>query len=314
MVRLLTRLVSGGSHRTRTACSLEEARRELAASPADLVLLDRVLPDGDGIELARELKSGDQGNGCYVLMLSALDSERSKLDGFDGGADDYVTKPFAADELLARVRAGLRIVALQKELVASNHRLELLATTDALTGMRNRRWFDGELDRAFAHAIRYDRPLSLIMIDVDHFKPINDHFGHISGDSVLRDLSRAVAEALRKSDSVARVGGEEFAILLPETALFEGLHVAEKLRATVAATKIETGRGSIQPTISAGVASIPHTRLDHSSQLVWCADQALYRAKNRGRDRVEFERRSVPWRGETSVADQRAQAGRSFAR
>jgi two-component system, cell cycle response regulator len=291
--RLLAYLLTSHGYQVRLAESLASGRAELARMPADLVILDRNLPDGDGLDLAREIKVDGR---CYVMMLTSLATDQAKLDGFEGGADDYVTKPFTPEELLARIRAGLRIIDLQKALIASNRRLELLAATDALTGVRNRRWFDEELERSFAHALRYERPLSLAMIDIDHFKRINDAHGHLAGDRVLRGVSRLVASMLRKSDLIARVGGEEFAILLPESGLFEALQVAEKVRARVSEEPIGADLEGDRVTISVGVASIPHTKVERSAQFVWCADQALYRAKNRGRDRVELERRSNPWR------------------
>ena len=291
---LLRVLLTAQGYRVRIVGSMAAARAELASAPADLVILDRGLPDGDGTVLAVELKAG--GSYAYVLMLSAFASPQAKLDGFAGGADDYVTKPFMPDELIARVRAGLRIVHLQKALMVSNERLGELATTDSLTGVRNRRWFDDELERSFAQALRYERPMSLAIIDVDHFKSINDRYGHLAGDSVLREISLRASGVLRKSDLIARLGGEEFGVVLPETGLFEGLQVAEKIRAAVSETAFDTGCDSAHVTISAGVASIPHTALARPMQMIWCADQALYRAKNRGRDRVELERRRDPWR------------------
>jgi diguanylate cyclase (GGDEF)-like protein len=220
-------------------------------------------------------------------MVTGNDSDEAKLQGFEQGADDYVTKPFQSDELLARVRAGLRIVALQKALLATNHRLEELSLTDSMTRVANRRAFDERLEDAFEHARRYERPLSLVMIDVDHFKLINDTHGHDAGDRALRVVAEVLADSSRHSDFVARIGGEEFAVLLPETALFEAMQFGEKLRCNIAIAQTATG----PITVSIGVANMPHSRIATRANLFHAADQALYRAKANGRNRVEMERR-----------------------
>ena len=300
MARLLEQLLLTSGYQVHIATTVAAARAVVAETSIDLVLLDRVLPDGDGLSLARELKQGANALRCYVLMLTGVSSPQAKVEGFDGGADDYVTKPFEHDELLARIRAGLRIVDLQKALIATNQQLEIVSTSDSLTRVFNRRWFDETLEREFGHASRYGRPLSLTVVDIDHFKSVNDTFGHVSGDTVLREVARRIGGILRKSDSLARVGGEEFAVILPETALLESLQVAEKIRAAVAAEPIDSGMGLVNATISAGVASIPHSHLTRASQLFRFADDALYRAKNRGRNRVELERRADPGRGSTA--------------
>lgn len=305
IARLVSSLLLDQGYRVEVAGTLADARHLLADEPFDLILLDRMLPDGDGLDLVRELKSDTSALSRYILVLSSVDSREAKVEGFDNGADDYVTKPFAHEELFARVRSGLRIVELQKALIAGNRRLERISTTDAITGVRNRRWFDEELERSFAHATRYDRPLSLAILDIDYFKTVNDTYGHLTGDSALREVSDRISRTLRKSDSIARVGGEEFALLLPETSLFEGLQFGEKIRSVVNEGPFAIDGESIAVTISVGIASIPHSRLTRATQLMMYADKALYRAKNRGRDRVELERRTEPWRPTTSAPIER---------
>jgi diguanylate cyclase (GGDEF)-like protein len=297
--RLLEHLLTRNGYNVRLAMSIASARAVLSREPVDLVVLDRMLPDGDGLELTRDLKVDSGALTRYVLMLTSISSEEAKVEGFDGGVDDYVTKPFAHEELLARVRAGLRIVELQKALIATNLRLEVISTTDAITGIHNRRWFDENLERSFAHASRYQRALSLAIVDVDHFKRVNDTYGHLAGDSVLCEVAQRIAGTLRKSDSLARVGGEEFGVILPEAGLFDALQFAEKIRSAVNGAPIEAAGESLDLTISVGVASIPHSTLAKPVQMIRYADQALYRAKNRGRNRVELERRVDPSR--TSV-------------
>ena len=284
--RDLSILLSGhlkrAGHDVRTAGSLAAAR-ELAAGDWDMILLDRNLPDGDGLDLCSDLRAARPHG--YILMLTGDDRDEAKLEGFARGADDYVTKPFKLDELAARIRAGARIVGLQKQ-------LQELSLTDALTSLRNRRAFDAHLPVALEHGRRYSRPLSLAVIDVDHFKQINDTYGHDAGDAILRGIGKIIASGTRQADYTARVGGEEFAVLLPETALFEGVQVAEKLRSLIAATPIEVGGELKHVTVSIGLASYPHTEIETPEDFYRAADQALYRAKSKGRNRVDLERRT----------------------
>jgi diguanylate cyclase (GGDEF)-like protein len=267
-------------HSVRHVPSIEAARQLLTSTDWDILLLDRRLPDGDGVDLCRDIRQKNPH--AYILILTGDATRESKLAGFDCGADDYVTKPFQMEELLARVRAGLRIVQLQKALLASNRQLEELSRTDALTGLRNRRSFDEELAMRFEYALRYGRPLTLVMIDIDHFKEVNDAFGHPVGDAVLQKVAEVLKRTTRRSDVVARFGGEEFAVLLPETPMREALQFAEKIRAAVAAEDLGPGMPP-RITISAGVAAISQSPED----LVAAADAALYRAKRSGRNRVE---------------------------
>ena len=284
----VAKLVTWGLKRENLAVhhvsSIQEARRLLSGGKWDLLLLDRRLPDGDGVELCNEVR--DENPHGFIMMLTGESTNEAKLAGFDCGADDYVTKPFQLEELLARVRAGRRIVELQKALLASNQRLEELSRTDPLTGLRNRRTFDQELITRFEHARRYARPLAIAMIDVDLFKDINDAFGHPAGDEILRQIATILRRCTRQSDVVARYGGEEFVVILPETPLLEALQFGEKIRAAVATENLGV-------TVSIGLASIPHSRFADAEALLDAADEALYRAKKSGRNRVECERRTT---------------------
>ncbi|HUR80803.1 MAG TPA: diguanylate cyclase [Thermoanaerobaculia bacterium] len=273
---MLSRQLGKRGYQVQTAATMTAAR-ELMRSPWDLVIFDRTLPDGDGIDLCRDLRAADAH--VYIIMLTAANSEAAKLEGFACGADDYITKPAPIEELIARVRAGLRIVSLQKQLLE-------LSQSDPLTSLRNRRAFDERFGQIFEHARRYERPLSLAIIDLDHFKAINDSSGHDRGDAVLRAVARILGENTRLTDFTARVGGEEFAILLPETPLFEALQFGEKIRSAIAAQPVE----GHEVRVSIGIACFPHSRVGQA-ELFRAADQALYRAKSNGRNRVEIERR-----------------------
>ncbi len=274
---MLSRQLGKRGYSVQTAATMAAAR-ELMRSPWDLVIFDRTLPDGDGLDLCRDLRAADPH--AYIIMLTAVNTEEAKLEGFAGGADDYITKPAVIEELIARVRAGLRIVSLQKQLLE-------LSQTDALTSLRNRRAFDERFGTIFEHARRYERPLSLAVIDLDHFKLINDSAGHDTGDAVLRGVARILTANTRQTDFIARVGGEEFAILLPETPLFEALQFGEKVRSAMAAQPVE----GCDVRVSIGIANFPHSRVPGPAELFRAADQALYRAKMNGRNRVELERR-----------------------
>jgi two-component system cell cycle response regulator len=289
--RLLGLWLQRSGWRVSQAPSLTTARALLHEVAWDVLLLDRGLPDGDGVELLREIRGNPAYAGRYIMMLTGEASDEAKLEGFDGGADDYVTKPFHTPELMARIRAGLRIVALQKALMESNDRLERLSNTDALTGLANKRAFETEMRRMFEHSARYDRPLSIGLLDVDHFKAFNDNFGHLTGDAVLRHVAEILRTCTRKSDVVARYGGEEFVIVMPETHLLEAVQVAEKVRIAVAERALQFAGERRSVTVSIGVAGLPHTKFETIETLIDAADRALYRAKEAGRNRVGVERR-----------------------
>jgi two-component system cell cycle response regulator len=273
-----------------------EARDLLNHLPWDLAILDRRLPDVDGAIIGHELKSNPEFRNRYIIMLTGEDEQRDKVEGLDLGADDYVTKPFHHQELLARIRAGKRIVDLQKELLESNKRLELLSITDGLTSLFNHRHFQDELARAFEESERYQRPLSLAVIDIDFFKKVNDVYGHAAGDEVLKRVSRIFMESIRSSDFAARYGGEEFAVIMPETDLEDAIQFAEKIRSMVEAAPVPTSAGEISVTVSIGVATVPRSKIRTAKGVIQAADKALYRAKRNGRNQVQAERRVEPGR------------------
>ncbi len=268
-----------------------EARAQLAKFPWDLALLDRRLPDMDGVELCQELKSDPEFKTRYVIMLTGEDEQEDKVQGLDLGADDYITKPFQAPELLARIRAGKRIVDLQKELLETNKRLELLSITDGLTNLYNHRYFQDELSRAFEESDRYGRPLSLAIVDLDFFKKINDTYGHAVGDQVLKAVSRIFQDSIRSADLAARYGGEEFAVMMPETTLDDAVAFAEKIRILIETTPVNTQAGPIHLTVSIGVSTVPQTGIHSAKELIVAADKALYRAKRSGRNQVQADKR-----------------------
>ena len=307
-IRRLVRLfLKRAGYATREYTTGDEARAALQSEPWDLAVLDRRLPDMDGVVLAQELKANPDFRTRYVIMLTGEDEQEDKVEGLELGADDYITKPFQYPELLARIRAGKRIVDLQKELLETNKRLELLSITDGLTKLHNHRYFQDELARAFEESQRYQRPLSLAMIDIDFFKKINDTYGHAAGDDVLKGAAALYRSSVRSTDLVARYGGEEFAVMMPETTLQDGIAFAEKIRQMIAAATLETQAGPVQATVSIGVASVPHSRIHSAKELIIAADRALYRAKRGGRNQVQAEKRRDPSRPPRVDAEAAAQ-------
>jgi two-component system cell cycle response regulator len=272
-------------------CAGEEARQQLHTTPWDLAILDRRLPDMDGAALCHELKSDPELRNRYIIMLTGEADQADKVEGLDLGADDYITKPFQPAELLARIRAAKRIVDLQKELMESNKRLERLSITDGLTKLYNHRYFQDELARHFEESQRYQRPLSLAIIDIDFFKKINDTYGHAVGDEVLKAVSKIFQQSIRATDLAARYGGEEFTVMMPETELQDALTFAEKIRAIVESAAFPTSAGPVIATVSVGVAAVPHTRIHAAKEMIVAADKALYRAKKNGRNQVQAEKR-----------------------
>jgi two-component system cell cycle response regulator len=278
-----------------TAIDGKEAIRKVRTEPPDLVLLDMVLPDMDGLEVLRIIKARTEDHFVPVIILSVKADLDSKVAGLRIGADDFLAKPFAEAELLARCAAMLRIKKLQDELHVTRKKLEEQSITDALTGLRNRRFFDERLHEEFGRAQRYSDPVSLIMLDLDHFKRVNDRFGHQTGDLVLRESAGLLRGSLRDPDIPARYGGEEFAVILPKTHVQGALAVAERVWRAIGNKvfrhSVGDGPGSAPPvelrvTVSIGIAFFPSKDITTADLLVKFADEALYQAKNSGRNSI----------------------------
>jgi len=298
--------LEGAGYRV-SVCPDGEACLELLGGggpPPDLVLLDVVMPGVDGLEVLGRLKGDPHAGFVPVILLTAQGEVSDRVHGLDQGAGDYIAKPFEADELLARVRAHIRIKRLQDalseqnaaletanrdkaallaELEAKNAQLAALARTDPLTGVANRGHIEQCLADEVARARRFGHRLAVGMLDIDFFKRINDGFGHPFGDRVIREVARILTQTLRQVDKVGRYGGEEFLLVLPDTDI-EGAHIlAERVRALMADFTFEPQ--DYRGTVSIGVASwLPGN--ESWEALVSRADQALYAAKESGRNRV----------------------------
>ncbi|HKL20818.1 MAG TPA: diguanylate cyclase [Tichowtungia sp.] len=259
---------------------------EVVTRPAapDLILLDLQMPGMNGHEVCRRLKGNPETREIPVIFITAMEDWNDEAQGLALGAADYITKPVHAPIVQARIRNQLALRNAQAELARKNQELERLAVCDRLTGLYNRRKLDERLEQELTRAARYNRPLSVIMLDLDHFKEINDTCGHPAGDTVLAESAVRLKRALRKNDTVGRWGGEEFLILCPETGLRDAAGLAERLRQTFADRDFpEAGR----LTASFGVAACRAE--DQPNKLLSRADRALYRAKKSGRNRVEQE-------------------------
>lgn len=255
-----------------------------------LVILDWMMPGLNGPEVIQRLRQRKDSPYTYLILLTGKNQAHDVVAGLEAGADDYITKPFNIAELEVRVRAGQRIVQLQAELLATQQALQIQATHDGLTGLWNRRAIMDLLDQELGRCFRSHTPVAIIMADLDHFKQINDTYGHMAGDDVLREASQRIGPNLRNYDAVGRYGGEEFLIVLPGCSSTDALRIAERIRESIAVSPVETSTVNIPITMSLGLAVTDGaTKIDIESQkraLVHAADEALYIAKRAGRNRV----------------------------
>jgi len=254
---------------------------------AELAILDWMMPGMTGPEICLKLRARDDGRYVYVILLTGLTELSALVEGLESGADDFIAKPFRTPELYARLRAGQRILDLQRELLAGRAQIEHLAAHDSLTGLCNRRVILEQLAQELARAQRELKPVGVIMMDIDHFKQINDSHGHPKGDQVLQETARRLTETVRPYDSVGRYGGEEFLLLAGNCDMEQTFAVAERLRAAIGAEPMKIGSILLRVTASFGVSSAKPGEMADGEILIEAADRALYRAKELGRNRVE---------------------------
>jgi diguanylate cyclase (GGDEF)-like protein len=279
------------------------AWERLQSDDFPLVISDWVLPDVNGLELCRRIRARDDGPAyTYVILLTDKSERDDRVEGYEAGADDFLSQPLDRGELLARVGVARRILTMQEELRRRSRQLELMhaelqrqyarlaevAVSDGLTGLKNRRHFRECLETSFSFSCRKKLVLSVVMLDVDHFKHYNDTFGHPAGDAALAELGRLLRDNAREHDLVARYGGEEFVILLSATDAASATLCCERFRAIIA-----NHRWPLRPiTASFGVAT-SSSRIVNGLQLVDEADRALYISKNRGRNCVTHFEQSL---------------------
>lgn len=264
----------------------DQALRKIRARPPDLVLLDLMLPDMDGYEVAARIRADEDLPFIPIIIVTARDMTEDQTLWFEAGADDYLTKPVNFPELEARVRSLIRIKRLQDELEIKNRELERLSTSDGLTGLFNHRHIHELLREEFERSDRTGAPITVAMLDLDHFKSVNDRYGHVAGDQVLRELADILRGTAREVDRLARYGGEEFMVILPSTDPDGGANFADRVRRTVEDHDFVLADDIyVKLTLSAGTASTPHPEIPDPIALVRCADEALYAAKRAGRNR-----------------------------
>lgn len=266
-----------------------EAMNMLLNSQTSIVISDWIMPEMDGSELCRAIRKHDFGNYVYIILLTAKDAKTDIIEGLEAGADDYLTKPVDDAELIARLTTAERVIRLESSLKRRNKEIALLSITDPLTQIFNRGYLNDNLPKSFKRCLRYRHNLSIIITDIDHFKKVNDSYGHQAGDMVLKAFVKGINDSLRKDlDWMARFGGEEFLIVLPETDLEGAMAVAERLRILAAETAIAFEDKTISITASFGVAAISPTPQNlslTSEDLIRAADKCLYEAKAQGRNR-----------------------------
>lgn len=253
-----------------------------------LALMDWVMPKMDGTEVCRRLREqGASASYVYTILLTAKDNREDLLRAMEAGADDYLVKPFDELELKAKLMVGKRILALQEELISAREAMRHSATHDSLTGLMNRKAVMDGLRKELARSKREGTSVAVALVDVDHFKVVNDELGHLFGDEALKQVAHRLRSGLRSYDSVGRYGGEEFLLVLPGCDLGAALVRAEQIRAGISATPVKTSAAERSVTVSVGVAISKGTGEGDVERVLDASDVALYEAKKSGRNRVE---------------------------
>lgn len=271
------------------ACDGLEALEALERKDAPvLAILDWMMPGLTGPEVCRRIRQWAREPYTYTLLLTSKSQKEDLIEGMEAGADDYITKPFDQHELQVRLRAGTRLVDLQAELLAAREALREQATRDFLTQLWNRSEILEFFGRELARSSRERTPVGVVLVDIDHFKAVNDTHGHEAGDAVLREIARRMQVSVREYDGIGRYGGEEFLILLPGCDELSSYNQAERLRKQIAQAEISIGDTSLSITASFGVTTAELGEAWTPASLIRRADQALYLAKKSGRNRVEF--------------------------
>ena len=302
---LLNRFVSRCGHTPVTVSDGRAALEILQSEPIGLLISDWVMPNMDGLELCRTIRSTDFGRYIYIILCSAKNQPRELVEGMEAGADDFITKPVDPKELHVRIRAGERIVRLEQRLQEQNAQLEILyeqlssenielsrrqkqlkrqARTDFLTGVANRRDFEERLQVEFEKARALGTELTVLLLDIDHFKRINDTCGHMTGDLALKQCADTLKGVTRKGDFVGRYGGDEFVCIFSSMSLSEAQTIAERVQERMGRLRLPvySGTGALV-TVSIGLAQIGQVTKT-TADLMMRADKALYSAKQQGRD------------------------------
>ena len=287
--RLLEVFLARWGYQVAVAASGTEALDILDRTDAPrLAVLDWMMPGLEGVQVCRKIRERKDRPYIYILLLSARTQKEDLLLGLESGADDYLSKPFDAQELRARLHVGQRILQLQDGLMAASAELLFRATHDSLTGIANRDVILDALRRERSRQQRDGGSFGIVLLDVDHFKTVNDTYGHLSGDTVLQEVVRRVSSTVRSYDTVGRYGGEEFLIVAPSSGAEGVLRLSERIRLAIEEKSISTDAGEISVTVSLGLAVSSESSPLDAKALLTTADEALYRAKAEGRNRSEM--------------------------
>jgi diguanylate cyclase (GGDEF)-like protein len=284
--KLVERTLSDKRYSLIFAKSGREALMLFAEHHPDVVIVDWMMPDCTGVEICRHIRSKPHASYSYIILLTGRSETKSVVEGLAAGADDYLTKPFHHEELIARVEVGLRIIDLQREIEGKNILLKELALTDALTSLPNRRAIEDWATRQLSGAARYGFSFWVTLADLDHFKNVNDTHGHDAGDTVLKAFSGILKSHSRQSDICGRIGGEEFLLALTHTTEDDAKRVIDRVRVELEATQFDFGGKIFKVTASFGLAGFVGTSAPDFNRLVAQADAALYSAKRQGRNRL----------------------------
>jgi two-component system cell cycle response regulator len=282
-------LIKWGYEVISAADGLEALRLLESVDAPPLAVLDWMMPGLEGPQVCQRVRQIAGRPYTYIILLTAKAQKDDLLRGLEAGADDYLTKPFDAPELRARLLVGQRILDLQSSLISAREELLYRATHDSLTAISNRGVALDAVAREYARQAREGGSFGVILMDLDHFKYVNDTFGHLCGDAVLRETARRIVNCVRTYDTVGRYGGEEFLAVVPSSDATGALKLAERIRQSITAAPISTDRGEVPLTLSCGVAVSSADSILDPNTLLRLADDALYRAKSKGRNRCEME-------------------------
>jgi diguanylate cyclase (GGDEF)-like protein len=287
-IDLISFMLSQNGFEVTTASSGKEYLEKIKKETPDIIILDVMMPEISGLELLRQIRQDPKTMAIPILLVSALSDTEDIVKGLQEGANDYITKPFNIPVLLARVKTHLKIGTLVKQLATQTEILSKMAALDELTGIYNRRTMFDLLTSELERSKRYQRFLSILMMDIDHFKNVNDQFGHSFGDHVLREFVKRVDQTLRSNDTLCRYGGEEFCAILPETNAENAMKVGERVRLSIDQIPFSIKKEEISITLSIGVTTLIPLSHISASQLLEFSDKALYQAKEKGRNQVVF--------------------------
>jgi diguanylate cyclase (GGDEF)-like protein len=259
-----------------------------SADAPQMAILDWMMPGVEGPEICLRVRALSERPYVYILLVTGRGQRGDLLRGLEAGADDYLTKPFDSEELRARLLVGRRILDLQNKLIDAREKLRFKATHDALTGIPNRATALEAVNRERSRQVRDTNSFGIILIDIDHFKYVNDSYGHLVGDAVLQAVAQQIVGSVRPYDTVGRYGGEEFLVVVPLSDSADTMAIAERVRKRIEARPVSTDSGPVHVTISCGVAICSSAAPIEVHTLLYLADEALYRAKGGGRNRCEL--------------------------